>query len=141
MGGFGAIHTALAYANTFGKVFALSSALITNKLKHMKEGFTGGMADYDYYVTVFGDLLKVDESGNSPEHLIRSMKQENLVLPSIYMACGTEDLLLDENREFYQFLKEQRIEVQYHESQGMHNWLFWNQYLEPSIEWILDSES
>jgi S-formylglutathione hydrolase FrmB len=140
MGGYGAIHTGLTYPNNFGKIIALSSALITNKLKNMQEGFTGGMADYDYYVSVFGDLMKVEESINSPEYLIRNLKKENLRIPPIYMACGTEDFLLEENREFHQFLTEQQIEIEYHESKGLHNWSFWNQYLEPSIEWLLRAE-
>lgn len=140
MGGFGAIHTGLAYPDTFGKVVGLSSALITNKLKDMEEGVTGGIADYDYYVSVFGDLLKVEESSNSPEYLIRNRKQENRSIPRIYLACGTEDFLLEDNRAFHQFLTEQGVEVQYHESQGAHNWLFWNEYLEPSVKWLLSTE-
>lgn len=67
----------------------------------MEEGFTGGIADY--YVSVFGDLKKVEESNNSPEYLIRNMKKENLEIPSIYMACGTEDFYWRRTENFISF--------------------------------------
>lgn len=38
MGGFGALHTAFAYPETFGKVAALSSALIVHEVAGMSEG-------------------------------------------------------------------------------------------------------
>ena len=54
------------------------------------------------------------------------------------MACGTEDGLLENNRELRDFLQEKGVEHVYHESPGIHNWVFWNQYLEPAIQWMLE---
>jgi len=137
MGGFGAIRTGIKYCNTFGKLFALSSALIVNGIMNMPEGSSNGVADYDYYSYVFGDLDKLKESENNPEYLIRLKKMNNEMLPGIYMACGTEDFLLNPNREFYEYLKREQVEVTYIESSGNHNFEFWNQYLEPAIKWLL----
>lgn len=137
MGGFGAIHTGLAYPNTFGKIVGLSSALIIHNIVNMKEDFTDAIADYDYYTSVFGDLSKLDQSANNPEVLIRRLKEEKQAIPSIYMACGTEDFLIEENRAFHQFLQKEKVPVEYIESPGVHNWDFWNQYLEPSMKWML----
>lgn len=137
MGGFGAIHTGLAYPNTFGKIAALSSALIVHQIANLKEDFKDAIADYYYYTSVFGDLEKLDESVNNPEYLIRKLKEEKQTIPSIYMACGSEDFLIENNRAFHKFLRSENIVVQYTESPGVHNWDFWNQYLEPSIQWLL----
>lgn len=71
MGGFGALHTAFAYPENFGKVGALSSALIVHEIAHMKEGGDNGVANYDYYHECFGDLEVVEESDNNPETLIK----------------------------------------------------------------------
>lgn len=38
MGGFGALHTAFTYPDTFGKVCAMSSALIVHEIAGMKDG-------------------------------------------------------------------------------------------------------
>ena len=55
----------------------------------------------------------------------------------IFMACGTEDFLLEKNRQFRDFLKEQGVDVAYHEGPGIHDWKFWNEYLEPGVRWML----
>ncbi len=137
MGGFGAIHTGLYFPNTFSKLVGLSSALIIHNIKNIKEDYTDDIADYDYYESVFGDLDKLVESDNNPEHLIHKLKREGKEIPPIYMACGTEDFLIEENRLFYNFLKEEEVEVEYVETPGIHDWAFWNKFLEPSIQWLL----
>lgn len=58
-----------------------------------------------------------------------------------FLACGTEDALVENNRRFRNFLQEQGEEVVYHESAGIHDWKFWNEYLEPAIIWVLDRGS
>jgi len=140
MGGFGAIHTALKYPETFGKAIGLSSALIIHGVKNMKPEEKNDMADYDYYSSVFGELDKLEASENNPETLVKKLKSANEVIPSMYMACGTEDFLIEENRSFRDFLKAQEVDVTYRESAGIHDWDFWNEYLEPSILWMLGEE-
>ena len=49
MGGYGALRAALACPDTFGKVVALSSALIIHEIAGMKEGDTNPVANYEYY--------------------------------------------------------------------------------------------
>lgn len=68
MGGFGALHTALAYPETFGKAAALSSALIVHEIASMKPGESNPVANYEYYRECFGDLEHVEESDNNPEN-------------------------------------------------------------------------
>lgn len=138
MGGFGAIHTGLAYPNTFGKIMALSSALIVHNIANIEEDFKDAIADYYYYTSVFGDLRKLESSDNNPEILIQKMKAEKQTIPAIYIACGTEDFLLKENRAFHKFLQNENVPVQYVEGPGAHDWDFWNRYLEASIQWMLE---
>lgn len=133
MGGFGAIHTGLMYPETFGGMFGLSSAMIVNKIKGKQEGYQDEVADYDYYKAVFGDLNQLDNSENNPEYLIKRKLEMGEEIPGIYMACGTEDFLLSENREFHKFLDDHKIAHTYKESKGIHDWKFWNEYLEPAI--------
>jgi putative tributyrin esterase len=137
MGGFGAIHTGLYYPETFGKIVALSSALIIHNIKNKTEEFVDAIADYAYYSLVFGDLDKLENSPNNPEYLIKELKREKKAIPALYMACGTEDFLIEENRAFHKFLVDEGIDVEYLESPGVHDWNFWNAYLEPSIQWLL----
>lgn len=53
------------------------------------------------------------------------------------MACGTEDFLLEHNREFKRFLDTHQVPVEYQESPSDHNFIFWNPYLESGLAWML----
>lgn len=140
MGGFGAIHTGLQFNHTFSKVFALSSALITHNVEKMTPGFDDGIANYDYYKLMFGEPSELHASANNPEELVRRLLQTGDRIPDIYMACGTEDFLLEENHIFRDFLQEHGVALTYRESSGIHDFVFWNQYLEPAILWMLGGE-
>lgn len=140
MGGFGAIHTALAYPDTFAKLFAFSSAMIIHNVKNMKPGDMDAVANYDYYRHVFGDLEQVVESKNNPETLVKDLQEKRTALPGIYLAVGTEDFLYGENQIFRRFLEEHQVKFDYHESTGGHDFVFWNQYMEPAVQWLLETE-
>lgn len=137
MGGFGALHTAFAFPENFGKVAAMSSALLIHEIAGMKPGQDNGVANYDYYRLCFGDLDRVEESDANPETLVLRLKEEKKTIPGIFMACGTEDFLLERNRAFCAFLKKEDIPVQYEEGPGSHNMQFWDAMLEPAIQWML----
>ena len=138
MGGFGALRTALAYPEVFGKAAGLSSALIVHDIAHMKEGDSNPMANYFYYRECFGDLETVEESRNNPETLVKELKAAGKKLPEIYMCCGTEDFLIENNRAFHRFLQEQDVPHQYHESPGVHDVKFWDEYVPKAVEWMFE---
>lgn len=134
MGGFGALHTALAYPEHFGKAAAMSSALIVHGIAHMKQGESNDVANYDYYHECFGDLEIVEESRNNPEVLVKQLKETGKRIPQIFMSCGTEDFLLEENRVFHRYLESISVPHVYMESEGDHNMTFWNRYTEKFME-------
>lgn len=137
MGGFGAIHTALQFPDTFEKAFSLSGALIVHNVEKMTPGFKDMVANYDYYKSVFGDPAFVLESDNNPEMQIKKLKEGNHRIPGLYMAIGTEDFLYKENQIFRHFLEEEKIDFEYHESTGVHDFVFWNANIEPAVQWLL----
>ena len=138
MGGFGALHTGLAYPETFGKIGALSSALIVHEVAGMKPGEGNPVANYDYYYTCFGDPAKVLESDKNPETLVKKLKKEGKKLPEIYMCCGTEDFLIEKNREFHAFLEKENVEHIYKEGPGIHDMVFWREYIAKIVEWMFN---
>lgn len=138
MGGFGALHAGLRYPKTFSGIFALSSALIMHEVSRMKPGSDNGMANYDYYRLVFGEPDALLHSENNPEELVRRLLASGQEMPKIFMACGTEDFLLQENRSFHAFLQKQDVPVEYREGKGVHDFVFWNEYLWPAVGWLLE---
>ncbi|MCM1328234.1 MAG: alpha/beta fold hydrolase [Ruminococcus sp.] len=139
MGGFGALRTALKYPETFGKAVGLSSALILYDIAGMKPGESTDMANYEYYRECFGDLDRVTESENDPEFLVKRLKERGEKFPEIYMACGTEDFLLEHNRRFHDFLEKNGVAHTYSESRGGHDMVFWNEYAKKFIEEMFGS--
>ncbi len=136
MGGFGALHTGLAYPENFGKIGALSSALIIHDIAHMTEEDENPVANYHYYHDCFGDLDTVESSVNNPEVLIKQLKEKDIAIPQMYICCGTEDFLLRNNREFHTFLEENGVSHIYMESAGNHDMIFWSEYAAKIIEWM-----
>ena len=136
MGGFGALHTGLAYPENFGKIGALSSALIIHEIAKMKPGADNGMANYEYYVRQFGPLDELEASDNNPETLVRKLKAAGKKIPDIYMACGTEDFLLSANREMHTFLQKENVPHEYRESKGGHTPAFWSEHIVNIVKWM-----
>lgn len=140
MGGFGALHTGLAYPQSYSKIVALSSALILYEIAGAKPGFENAGGDYWYYRRTFGDLDTLMTSQQNPEQLIREMKEEHIDIPKIFMACGSEDFLLEHNQRFEKFLTDEKVDHVYYQSPGIHDYDFWNQYVEKAFRWCLGIE-
>lgn len=140
MGGYGALHTALMYPDRFGQAIALSSALLIHGIAHMKPGTDNGVANYEYYRECFGDLEVVEQSRHNPEVLVEEILAEGKKMPKIFMACGTEDFLLEANRRFHSFLEEKQVQHQYFESKGIHDMVFWSEYARKLIPLLFEEE-
>ena len=138
MGGFGALHTGLSYPERFGKITALSSALIVHEVAQMKPGQDNGVANYDYYLRTFGSPDTLEAGDNNPETLVRKLKAAGRKIPDIYMACGTEDFLLENNRAMHRFLLDEQVAHEYHEGPGSHDHVFWTEYIEKAVRWMFE---
>ena len=141
MGGFGALHTALSYPETFGGAFSLSGALIIHNVKTMTPGFSDMQADYDYYLRTFGEPSQVVESVNNPETLVRAIRENGQPMPRIYLAIGTEDFLYGENQIFRRFLEEQKVDFTYEEGPGVHDFDFWDPYCNRAMDWMVKDDA
>lgn len=134
MGGYGAIHTALAYPETFSACIALSSAL---RVYEFSKDENTSVMPKQMIRDVFGDPETLAESDRNPEVQIRAAKDAGAPLPKLYLACGTEDALIRPNRAFRSFLEQEHLDYCYEEGPGVHNWTFWNAYLPKGLDWIL----
>lgn len=128
MGGYGALHTALAYPERFGKAIGLSSAILIHGIAHMKPGTDNGVANYEYYRECFGDLETIEQSRNNLEVLVDELLEKKADMPELFMACGTEDFLLMPNRQFHEYLENKGVAHKYYESKGIHDMVFWTEY-------------
>ena len=136
MGGFGAIHTALQFPDTFSACIALSSALVIHEIA--KTGSRKNSIMPDAMVRdVFGDPEKRLNSEYNPEVLYKKWKAQGKNLPRIYMAIGRDVSLYAVNQDFRHFLEAENADFFYEDGPGIHDWYFWNEYLPRGLEWAL----
>lgn len=137
MGGYGAIHTALDYPERFSACIALSSALIINSIAAEGENKVNSVTPVQMRRDLFGDPASLKGSDKDPEAQYMKLKKAGADIPLLYMAIGTEDDLLENNREFRDFLVKEGAELIYEEGPGIHDWFFWNEYLDKGLGKVL----
>ena len=129
MGGYGAIRNGLKYSDTFGCVAGLSSAL------HMfDENDDPPIMDYD--ALGMGPLEKTRDSDMNPRVLIERLEKSKKPLPKIYLACGTEDGLLESNRAYRDLFRDAGFDLTYYEGPGGHEWDFWDDQIRRVLDWL-----
>ena len=66
--------------------------------------------------------------------LAKKLKTSGKPIPRLYSWCGTEDFLLEQNREFHRYLTGIEVPHVYLESKGSHDMVFWNEYTLKFVE-------
>ena len=150
MGGYGSIHTALTYPDRFSGVIALSSALVIKAVasdhrfavkdetaEDQEDDPVRDVLPKGMLLDIYGDPDKLVGSEKDPEAQYLKLKKAGADIPKIYLAIGTEDSLLESNRDFAAFLKKQGADYKYEEGPGKHDWFFWNEYVERGLKYML----
>ncbi len=140
MGGFGAIRNGLKYADTFGAVIGHSSALITDEVSAMLPGTGNAIAPYSYYRHTFGDLGKLLGSDKDPKHLAQTCLSGGESIPRLFVACGSEDFLFQQNCDFHEYLVSIGYPHEWWVKPGIHDFDFWNQSMQASMDWLMKSK-
>lgn len=137
MGGLGALRSGLLNNKAFSKIATFSCALIIDDLKNAKKGDAIHIADYAFYERFFGDLSIVDKTKNDPRNIIDEMLENGETIPDIYLACGKDDYLIEQNKAFSRFLNERGVPHIFVGGEGRHAWSYWANALPPAVEWML----
>ena len=134
MGGFGACRNALKYCDTFGKAAILSGAL------HIYEypvSWVETQGNTIGEVRNFGNPEETRNTDRNPRYLIKAIKEDpDKQFPAFYVACGLQDVLLEANRSIARALAEAGADVTYEEGEGIHDWFFWDTYIERVLKWL-----
>lgn len=137
MGGYGSLVNGLKYHQTFSHICAFSPALILERILNSDYNAENPIFRRSYYEAVFGDIDKLVGSDKDYKSLILKLKDEKASIPKIWIAIGTEDhMLINENREYRDFLRSQEVDLTYLEGPGGHDWVFWDTYLLKALDWL-----
>lgn len=134
MGGYGALRNGLKYADTFGYVVGLSVANFVDDIDKRTDDVMMFHESRSFAEAVFGDLDKVKNSDKDIKYLAQNL--EDALKPKIYIACGTEDVLLSGNHDLRDCFEANGFDVTYEEGPGNHEWDFWNKYIHRVLEWL-----
>jgi S-formylglutathione hydrolase FrmB len=130
MGGYGALRLGLAQPERFAAVASLSGALdLARRLR--EAGKAGSRVSRAEWVAIFGPELQAPAEAD-----LWGLAQKPGPKPALYLACGTEDELLDDTRSFHQHLQTAKLPVTYRESPGLHDWAYWDAEIQRVLDWL-----
>lgn len=139
MGGYGAMKLGLAASDTFGMAASLSGGLDMANLISRPERIAGEQKHF--WETIFGDLEKMKGKENDLLHLASILKESGKPLPKLYMWCGTEDFLYEDNLTMKNHLNQLEYDLTYEESPGDHQWKYWDEKIQTVLQWIMTNRS
>lgn len=133
MGGYGAWYLALSHPEVFSKTASMSGAL--DLAQCYEQGKSGAIDSPFCWDAIFETPEALAGSAYDLYALCQRRKEEGN-LPALYQAVGRQDFLYQMNREVYQKLRKEGIEVCYREDEGGHNWDFWDRYIQEILAWM-----
>lgn len=121
MGGYGAVKLGLKHADLFISANSHSGALAWAHKPIDANNPLGAE---------WRRILGNDHVGGQDDCFALASKMHT---PFLRIDCGTEDFLLNDNREFHAHLEKLGMMHEYQEFPGSHNWAYWDQHVQEAI--------
>lgn len=123
MGGYGALKIGLRENSRFAACAGLSP------LADIKE-----WTSYGYLDAVFGPERVVPDTDDLFE--LAKMKADDPERPKVFMAIGYSDALYDMTKRLAAEFRRLNYDFTYMESEGVHDWAFWDKYIKEVLAWF-----
>jgi putative tributyrin esterase len=137
MGGYGAMRLGLGFADKFCSVNTHSGALGRSNADFSHEAEEAGRHKDKpkAFLAELRQIFGARPNGTSHDILLLAQRaRESGKLPSILIDCGTEDFLLEDNREFHRQLTAAGVAHEYREHPGAHDWDYWDRHIQGALE-------
>lgn len=119
MGGFGALRLGAKYPNIFKAFSGLSSITHFDQMKQF-------VSDFDALSAV----------AQEKDGVIDWMLKNKTELPPFRFDCGSEDILIKENRKLHADLIQNNVPHIYQENSGEHSWEYWTEHISETLEFF-----
>jgi putative tributyrin esterase len=131
MGGYGAIKFGLKYPEMFYLVGSFSGALGAASITEKEiPGAVGRTIE-----AIFGPGGSEVRKANDLFGIVRRATPEKIkTFPFLYLDCGTEDFLFQNNRDFVALLLEKKVPHEFRQLPGGHNWNYWDAQVQEFLE-------
>ena len=139
MGGYGALRLALGFPDRFCSVHSHSGAVMRFNLDLTPREARRHRMFRDHAPGFFFEMRRVFGrlSIGTPHDLlalVRHARRRRRRLPRILLDCGTEDFLLEANRELHRELLALRVPHLYREYPGGHDWDYWDLHVREALD-------
>ena len=129
MGGYGAFKWALRRPERFAAAANLSGAVDITGLR------TGRERPED--PRMFERIFDGRGVTGTPDDLHWLLRQADPgTVPSLYVACGTEDALIEDNRAFAEAATAAGIPLESSFGPGAHDWAYWDTQIQDVLAWL-----
>ncbi len=127
MGGYGAMKMGLRAPDTFSQGASLSGGLDAYACSNPEQGL---------WRDIFGEKEQIPGSFNDLFAAAKELKASGKALPHIFMWCGTEDFLYDQNIRMRDALSSLDYDLTYTETTGDHQWKYWDREIQNVLKWL-----
>jgi S-formylglutathione hydrolase FrmB len=131
MGGYGAVVLGLRHPDLFASVASHSGALGVLRSEIRNEGIARRIAE------IYGPEGSQARKDYAIYDLVRALPQEKR--PHLYIDCGSQDFLLEDNRAFVKELSGLRVAYEYREVPGGHDFAYWKANVRYSLSRQLEA--
>ena len=141
MGGYGAYKWAFDKPEYFSSAGNFSGFSFIDEIfgmdleslsKEDKQG-EGGIS-----TLVWGSINNMLGTKSDTRYMVSNAIENNLDLPRMYAAIGTEDFSYELGKRYIEFMISKGIEVKYDEMPGSHEWKVWDTLVNKFINWALE---
>ena len=92
-----------------------------------------------FWEGIFGPLDQIEGSKNDPQYLLKELvKAEKQSQGFIWL--GESDFLYQANQEMVSAMQEQGLAVTFEQGPGDHNWVFWDQWIQRALVWLMEEK-
>ena len=75
-------------------------------------------------------------SGLDDLPILKKQLADGVELPKIFLAVGTEDFIYEHAQKTKAIMEELGLDLTYEEGPGIHDWDFWDEYIQHAIKWL-----
>lgn len=128
MGGYGAMRWALNHPDRFAAAATFSGAVNITGMRTSRVR----QDDPRLYERIFGQDPVPDSAD-----LFKLIKQvDHDQCPALYVGCGTEDGLVEDNRAFVSLIEDAGLDVRTSFVPGEHEWGLWDTEIQRLLDWL-----
>jgi S-formylglutathione hydrolase FrmB len=137
MGGYGAMKAALLRPDLYSAVASLSGGLNPYSIvKNTPHAMFSCRDLHQNIDNIFGGPDAFYASENYLPNAFDKLKASDKPIPKIYMCCGKQDFVYEENIKFCNHVLESGTDLVFEEGDGQHTWDFWNNMMPRALKFL-----